>query len=178
MSRRRIGVLRGIASTQSKLDMTPMIDVTFLLLIFFMCTLKFKTLEGKLSAFLPKDVGVTYCPAELVEKIAIRMDVVNAGNKVRAGAASASFTPLDEARRARFIFDESRVIRYHIGAMQTTELEDVETMLRAFHAQDPARPATIDPREGIVTSDVVELLDVAIDVGITEIGFVGSYERE
>ena len=40
------------------LPMTPMIDVTFLLLIFFMCTLKFKTLEGKLAAYLPKDVGV------------------------------------------------------------------------------------------------------------------------
>ncbi|MDF1837417.1 MAG: biopolymer transporter ExbD, partial [Planctomycetota bacterium] len=40
------------------MDMTPMIDVTFLLLIFFMCTLKFKVLEGKLTAYLPKDVGV------------------------------------------------------------------------------------------------------------------------
>ncbi len=35
-----------------------MIDVTFLLLIFFMCTLNFRTLEGHLSAYLPKDAGV------------------------------------------------------------------------------------------------------------------------
>ena len=30
-------------------DMTPMIDVTFQLIIFFICTIKFKTLEGKLE---------------------------------------------------------------------------------------------------------------------------------
>ncbi len=37
--------------------MTPMIDVTFLLLIFFMCTLNFKALEGILQAYLPKEDG-------------------------------------------------------------------------------------------------------------------------
>jgi len=30
---------------EDRLDMTSMIDVTFLLLVFFMCTLQFKTLE-------------------------------------------------------------------------------------------------------------------------------------
>lgn len=36
-------------------DLTPMIDVTFLILVFFLCTIKFKTLEGKLDSYLPKD---------------------------------------------------------------------------------------------------------------------------
>ena len=43
---------------ETKMDMTPMIDVTFQLLIFFMCTLHFSTAEGILSSNLPKDVGV------------------------------------------------------------------------------------------------------------------------
>ena len=33
-----------------KVELTPMIDVAFLILIFFMC-LPFKTLDGKLAAF-------------------------------------------------------------------------------------------------------------------------------
>jgi biopolymer transport protein ExbD len=41
-----------------KLSITPLIDVTFLLLIFFMCAMKFKTLERKVAAFLPKDRGL------------------------------------------------------------------------------------------------------------------------
>jgi biopolymer transport protein ExbD len=43
---------------KAELSMTPMIDVTFLLLIFFMCACKFKTFEGKLAAYLPKDKGL------------------------------------------------------------------------------------------------------------------------
>ena len=39
------------------LAMTPMIDITFLLLIFFMLACKFRTIEGKLKAFLPKGQG-------------------------------------------------------------------------------------------------------------------------
>lgn len=40
-----------------KLELTPMIDVTFLLLAFFILTMKFRVLEGKLDAQLPKDMG-------------------------------------------------------------------------------------------------------------------------
>lgn len=40
-----------------ELNLTSMIDVSFLILIFFMC-LPFKTLEGKLQAFLPTDKGL------------------------------------------------------------------------------------------------------------------------
>ncbi len=61
--------LEEVADDDCEMEMTPMIDVTFLLLIFFMCTLKFKTLEGKLAAYLPKDVGVNQTDAEPIEKV-------------------------------------------------------------------------------------------------------------
>jgi biopolymer transport protein ExbD len=40
------------------LNMTPMIDVVFQLLIFFMLTMQFKEVEGKLLSQLPKDKGL------------------------------------------------------------------------------------------------------------------------
>ena len=39
------------------LDLTPMIDIVFNLLIFFMCATKFRTPEGLIEAFLPKNRG-------------------------------------------------------------------------------------------------------------------------
>ena len=37
---------------EQKGDMTPMIDVVFLLIVFFLC-IEFKVLESRLDAFLP-----------------------------------------------------------------------------------------------------------------------------
>ena len=51
-------IINKMAAEKADMDMTPMIDVTFLLLIFFMCTLHFKTLEGMLQSYLPKDQGM------------------------------------------------------------------------------------------------------------------------
>ncbi|MCB9831962.1 MAG: biopolymer transporter ExbD [Planctomycetes bacterium] len=49
-----------------ELNMTPMIDVTFQLLIFFIVTMKFRLLEKKLVTHLPTDFGLT--PGSPVEE--------------------------------------------------------------------------------------------------------------
>ena len=77
-----MSMLKEIAEEEYKMEMTPMIDVTFLLLIFFLCTIKFKTLEGKLSAYLPKDVGVNTSQAEPIEKVEILLKVQQPGKKM------------------------------------------------------------------------------------------------
>ena len=77
-----MSILADIANDECKMEMTPMIDVTFLLLIFFMCTIKFKVLEGKLAAYLPKDVGVNATQAEPLEKVEILMRVQVEGTKL------------------------------------------------------------------------------------------------
>ncbi|MEM7165079.1 MAG: biopolymer transporter ExbD [Planctomycetota bacterium] len=52
-------------SDKAELDMTSMIDVVFLLLIFFMCATKFKIPEGALSSFLPRDRGNSQASPEI-----------------------------------------------------------------------------------------------------------------
>ena len=56
----------------AEMDMTPMIDVVFLLIIFFLC-IEFKTLEAKLPAYLPKDRGSQSTPEEPVEQLSIKI---------------------------------------------------------------------------------------------------------
>jgi biopolymer transport protein ExbD len=48
---------RTTETSEPHLEMTPMIDCVFQLLIFFMLTGKFVGTEGKLAAFLPRDKG-------------------------------------------------------------------------------------------------------------------------
>ena len=40
------------------IDITPLIDCVFLLIVFFVVAGKFKKVEHKLNAYLPKDVGI------------------------------------------------------------------------------------------------------------------------
>ena len=56
------------------MDMTPMIDCVFQLLIFFMVAARFKTLEGKLLAYLPKDKGLKNVKVE-EQKLPIRVSL-------------------------------------------------------------------------------------------------------
>jgi len=56
MAKRNKGKIEE-ASMES--NMTPMIDVIFQLIIFFMCSIHFKSLEGKLYSYLPRDKGMS-----------------------------------------------------------------------------------------------------------------------
>ena len=51
------------------LKMTPMIDVVFLLLIFFMCSIKFKVPDYRLDANMPKKIGPNENPVEPPEDL-------------------------------------------------------------------------------------------------------------
>jgi biopolymer transport protein ExbD len=57
------------------LNVTPLIDVIFCLIVFFMCSLHFKQLEGKIESWLPKDKGVHGTPVSnpVLEEIRVIM---------------------------------------------------------------------------------------------------------
>lgn len=160
--------LQEIAKEESKLEMTPMIDVTFLLLIFFMCTIKFKTLEGRLSANLPKDVGVNQSEAEPVEKVDIQMHMRNEGTKRDARDITKAWT------KGPFQWGPDRRIEYYIGARKTFNIADVESALNKAIAADPEKGATIKPWPDVCYSDVIKVLDLAMTAGYTDVTFTGA----
>lgn len=49
------------------INATAMVDVIFCLCLFFMCSLHFKELEGKIDTWLPKDRGNNPTPVDKVE---------------------------------------------------------------------------------------------------------------
>ncbi len=171
--------LKLLARDEVEMEMTPMIDVVFLLLIFFMCTLKFKTLEGKLSAYLPKDVGVNQMDAEPIEKVEILMRVKKDGKKLRPDGSP--YTSDDEAARRRFVYDATRELEYSVGPRKTRDIAELARRLKKIQKDRVAMgqekvPVSIDPRAGTVYSDVVKVLDAAIDADFRDITFVGAYD--
>ncbi len=60
--------------TQEELPLTPMIDIIFQLVIFFMCAAHFKQIEGKLQSYLPnKGLSETISVDEFLPELRIRL---------------------------------------------------------------------------------------------------------
>jgi biopolymer transport protein ExbD len=174
-----MSMLAELSEDKAEMEMTPMIDVTFLLLIFFMCTLKFKTLEGKLAAYLPKDVGVNQMDAEPIEKVEILMRVVKEGTKLKLVGKGGS-RPYTSSDTGRFDWGEDRVMEYNVGPYRTSDLDKLgDKLVKVYrdrlNSGEEKVPATIDARPKTVYADVVKVLDQAIDAGFMDITFVGAY---
>lgn len=152
---------------ETKGDMTPMIDITFQLLIFFIVTLKFRVLEGRLDAALPKDMGIQTTEVAKIEKIDVLIQVADPGRKV----------PDPEYRnRSKY---EGRRIRYQVGTSTFNNLNQLEQFLNTIPKQDrEEQPVTLAPKERTISQDVVEVLDVIVNLGFTTITFEGSFEEE
>ena len=168
-------VLKELAEEETKMDMTPMIDVTFQLIIFFLFNIRFKVLEGKLAAYLPDDVGVNAYAANPIEKVEIGIYVEEPGEKVYAEEPGKG-TPWRGEPDRRFEFVGRRVY-YQIGPKKMRELPEVERVLQSLHEKTPDRPAAIDCRAGTVYADMIPVLDLALAANFTEVTFVGEYKK-
>ncbi|QDU66662.1 ExbD/TolR family protein [Engelhardtia mirabilis] len=168
--RRDRSAKRNEKAPQAEMEMTPMIDVTFLLLIFFMCTLQFRTLEGRLAAYLPKDTGPALRSALQPEPITIEVRVAATGLRVdpRTGVAWTG--------QGRFEFDGARELTYRVGPRQYTSPERAIARVGELHAQDPLRRIKLDARPGTTYADVIQVVDLATRVGLDGITFTGSSE--
>lgn len=151
-------------------DMTPMIDCTFLLLIFFILTLKFKILEGRLDAALPKDMGTKNNKVEEIEKVDIRLLVADPG------------TLEDEINRQTgkkngLKVYTNRRVRYEVGTQTFRTIEELERYLVTVNDKDET-PVTIDPKENIINEDVMKVLDAVIRQKFQKVSFAGTQENE
>lgn len=130
------------------LDLTPMIDVTFQLIIFFMLNIKFKVLEGKLATELPKDVGVN--AGEIVDLL----------EKIDIGIAP------DPTR------DEG--IKVTVNSQVMPNLATLRSRLKTFVDLDPEQKATLYPDSKVNYEQVVKVVDQCLMVNLVNITFAGT----
>lgn len=133
------------------MDITPMIDVVFQLLIFFMVAAKFKTLEGKLLAYLPKDKGLKNVKVE-EQKLPIRVTLTwNVATRQAKVYVGQSFT----------------------GIADQGGLQAAKKKVRQIKATGTEK-AEIDADNKIPFRYVVETLNMLISSRLKEISFAAS----
>ena len=127
-----------------ELMMTPIIDVIFLLLVFFVCTANFNPLEKTLpmDTTLPGSV-----PVEMVHPEPVDLDVVS----------------------IQIFFDQKPY--WQIGGNQCTSLNEVENILRSIQNVKEDIPVIIGSAENVPMENVIDVYDVCRRVGLSRIHF-------
>ena len=134
-----------------KLNLTSLIDVTFLILIFLM-VLPFKTLERKVAAFLPKDRGLAKTKIKLEEKPKITVTLKRTREETQTrvvlldrplGVDSAGFSQLDQ-------------------------------QIAQIAKNDKEIPGEINAWAEVPHQDVIRTIDAFMKAGVTDITFVGA----
>jgi len=166
MTAKTRGRVRPSPPDDVELEMTPMIDVTFLILVFFMCTLRFKSLEGQLSAYLPEDVGVNPATADQVEDLDLGLHLRAAGTKVDPEGR-----PWSATGGGRWSYAADRRVDYSLGPARGLDLEALRGRLGGL---EDSRSITLAPGEGVVQQEVVEVLDVLLTAGHERVRIRGA----
>ena len=149
-------------------DMTPMIDVTFQLIIFFMLQ-KFKTLEGKLSAFLPKDVGVNTTSAKPMVKLDVHVYLVKKGTFTKKGNRK-----VWTGRKIKWKIQD----RYYYNKGDFINgLKQFAKTLRDPDNPDKPVPVTLHAHPGVFYGEVTKTVDDVLYSGFEKVTFAGGYAK-
>jgi biopolymer transport protein ExbD len=130
-----------------ELKMTPMIDVIFLLLVFFVCTANFMPLEG----ILPTNMSLS-------GRSAVEIMLPKPEN-------------LDVAR-IHLTFDGSP--HWQVEGNQCRSLREVRTILQKLREIRQDIPVIIDSNENVPMEHVIDVYDVCRIAGLSQIQFAAK----
>lgn len=172
-----------LAQEEYKMDMTPMIDVVFLLIIFFLC-IDFKILEAKLPAYLPKDKGSQSFKVEPQEQLSVLILPTAEGVKSPRVANRTGINP--ETGRPYPMKITGHKFKWQVGPREITDLDRLKSELTKI-ANDKStwqkdkdtgvlRPmdVVIEPHPGSFYDDVAKTVDAVKAAGFENINFGGG----
>jgi biopolymer transport protein ExbD len=138
------------------INVVPMVDVIFCLCVFFMCSMKFKEMEGKFDSWLPKDKGQQQ---------------------------SADMPQIEEIR-VMMVYDEAaRQLTRRFGRTEIQNDVQLLGLIKDAYADrlrigHPETPCIIDAGETVPWKDVVNVMNLAKIAEINKIEFAAGKNYE
>jgi biopolymer transport protein ExbD len=157
-----------VPSPDTELNMTPMIDIVFQLILFFLFNLRFKSIDFRIDAALPQNLGLeaTDVMVPPTPKVTVRLfrvdaeDPERARTEVRLGASRWTLPPVGASRAER-----------------DAAFAKVTEAIRALRG-DTGMPGAVEtplPSGAHVPhADVVGVVDAFLAAEVREIAFGGA----
>jgi hypothetical protein len=167
---------------ETTMNMTPMIDIVFQLIVFFLLTLRFSAPEYRIESQLPKDRGLAATPQFVSDLQAIKVKLfrkdkdqgekaytkVKIGNDWETKLPTGLWTGRAEA-------DEPRLREYEKVYAQIAAKVKEEWAKQGNDPEVKGEIAAPPPDGGAVPhGDVVRVLDVFLTLGLTQVNFEGQ----
>ncbi|MFM8980741.1 MAG: ExbD/TolR family protein [Planctomycetia bacterium] len=165
------------------LNMTPMIDVCFQLIVFFMLTLKFPSASSRFESQLPKDRGQASSPAVLtpIQDISVKLfrkdtekDKTQHFTRVRVGETTTVDLPRGPWPLTGDEEEARRVAEDKLFA-QVTEAIKAAWSHQQNNPEVKGEIKTPPPTGQLVPhGDVMRVLDAFVAAGISAVNFEGA----
>lgn len=177
--------LDSIRRIDVKANLTPMIDVTFLLLIFFVLTSKFKTTEGKIQSYLPQDKGLNTSSAVVPTEVRVKLLWYDtSGNRPTKDKHGTCILKIERKVFPRRQYAEDSCYAKECGQNHPspdfdnllTFLLDKKANYRPPPGRDPAKglPVILDARAQVPFMFIVRALNACVAAGITDVTFAAA----
>ena len=152
------------------LNMTPMIDIVFQLIVFFLLTLKFKSVDSRIDSALPKTVGLTRNPIVVEETPHVVVKLFREDHETPDRA----YTRLRVGNRWTADLPRSGDPdgRHAVLAALAEEIRTVHELTGAAAAGEIKTPM---PKGAAVPhGDVMAVLDAFLEAGLDNVSFQGA----
>ena len=153
-------------------DLTPMIDIVFNLLIFFMVGTKFRTTEGLIKAFLPKNRGQgSGTPTIDLNEVRIKLLWYDSSGRPTTGDGGLVVLKIGDQ-----LFNQAGELEQNPIPEKHELWQNLASKLTEFKSgykgtSEQGLPVIIDARKEVPTRYVVLVLNEVVRAGITDVTF-------
>jgi len=170
--------LQELEGKDAQMDMTPVIDISFLLIVFFIC-LPFKALEAKLAAYLPTDKGINPTNEKPPDDIKVKVHIVVSGQDQRPWGPG---KPLQQgAADPRPTVSMPTKVRFKVNDRLTDDIETVYNWIEEAKKQAEANKTSeqkvlgeIQAGHRIPVKFVVAVLNKFAQAKLEKVDFYGT----
>jgi biopolymer transport protein ExbD len=171
--------LKQPTTDEAGLNMTPMIDIVFQLILFFMFNMKFKALDHRIDTQIPKDRGIqataTFVdPIPAIKVALFRRDDDKPDRAYTLVKVADKEYPIP---RVKFVgtdpfHDEGEHDKRRAAF---TKIKDHIARLSAANKELKGEIDAPPPKGGLVPhGDIMGVLDAFLEAGVTEVNFQGA----